>query len=368
MQYLRYWQIPTVLLFFVISINETFTHLNKLSFVLTIVCISLSFIIDLFVSRDLNQYIFLLFLLIILIVFGKNYFIIGAVMVGMLFFSFKLEGIIEIYKILLFLEVVFGVITSYFKMTPAYNPRTGVRTFGFSNENVLGAVLVIWAILILFEVNKGKFFITKNKYKWIFFVLVSLYISLYLKDGTAFLIAMFFCMTVLLTKLIISSGILKTVVIIFPILITSFSYWAGINYSESSKWLSFINKVATSRLYIWHYYLLNYPLTVMPSKWINNNRLANGAFDGSYVYLIVQYGWLATVLIILGLVLCNYKLIKAKQWNVLAVVFAIEIGGFSENLAIYYQETFVLAFAILSYYIGWLRTGYLDNSERWHNQ
>ena len=83
-------------------------------------------------------------------------------------------------------------------------------------------------------------------------------------------------------------------------------------------------------------------------SWGVNYTPHQGAFDGSYAYLLYIYGYLFTIIYIILLCLCNYKLLKYKQYRLLTIMIVLEIIGFSENQMFSYLCSFTSIFAMLS--------------------
>lgn len=137
----------------------------------------------------------------------------------------------------------------------------------------------------------------------------------------------------------IVSYFLKGSLIILPLL----CIYIGKNYLSSLSVL--VNKFIQSRPAIWNYYLktfnigmINKPIDINLSI-INPGVVGNGVLDGTYLYILLNYG----ILVLCILVFSWYLFIKfsSKSYDVvlfLAVSFIVIFMAFPESHMVFYYE------------------------------
>ena len=131
----------------------------------------------------------------------------------------------------------------------------------------------------------------------------------------------------------------------------------------SGNWLFELNKVITMRPVIWNYFFTRYPIQLTNGNPIIIGKIGfeytpgQGAFDGSYAYLLYTRGILFTIIVVLGLSIATYQLIQSKNNIILYFLICLELVGFSENILYSYGLSFGIIFAFLAYRFTWFHKG-----------
>ena len=340
------------------TINNFFDNVqnaNKVSICIIIFLMVIGIAYNISYLVNIKQLIYYFFLLLILLTWKFNRFSVTMVSLGLVFMMISPEKIIYMYRWIVSLQILLGIILSISGIAPTRDDRTGVLSLGFVNENVLGEALAVLAITLIFEIKGKTFIISRKYYKWIILVFIILFNLIVINDNTAVVTIMLMLGLVSLKSIIIKSQPLKFIFGVSPLLISALAIWLGSNYNPMIPWMFKLNQIDTQRLFIWHYYFNNFPILWMPSKWVFNQNLYWGAFDGVYTYLIFNQGILFTLFIIFGLVLCNFRLINAKKWDILLIVVTLELASFSENIITTYYINFALIFVISAYNPMWIK-------------
>ncbi|MGE9862260.1 hypothetical protein ACQQ90_06470 [Limosilactobacillus reuteri] len=353
------WEIflifPLVVLFVFNNYLNNMQGISTITMYLIIFLLVIGLLYDIRHVQSISQLFYFLFLFFILIIWKYNRTTISIVALAFVFMMISPEKTIYMYSWIMGLQTIGGALLSLIGLAPFINTRTGVLTLGFANENGLGAALEILAISLIFEVKKGKLILSKSYYRWGFLIFVVLFDLIIINDNTAVLTILILLIILLLKKVIIRSALVKVMVSVLPLAISSFAIWIGIHYNSTISWMYKLNEAVTQRIFIWNYYFNNYPIQWMPSNWIYNKQIYWGFFDGAYAYFVIDKGILLTVILILGLIICNVRLIISKKWNLLSIMIALEIAGFSENIVITYYLSFALIFIISAYNPLWLK-------------
>lgn len=302
--------------------------------------------------RKFSSLIFLLFLILILFMFRFSYFALSVVSLEIAFSSIKVKNIIYIYKYLSASQLIFGILAAMFGFLPMYNSKTGSFTFGFVNENMTGMILAVFALCIFFK-NNGEFIVNRLN---VLFLICVLFIEKFLfNDSTALVMIISFFVFLITKKTIRRVKLIQFVCIITPLILAIFSFYVSYTFSiTSANWISKLNDLLSARIYIWNYYASNYPLTLFPNNWQINAKIFSGYFDGAYIYLGLFQGKIWLTIIVLGLCLANFRLIRHNNFVILAFMLAFEIAGFSENVLININESFAIILAFLAYKPSWM--------------
>lgn len=351
------WEIaiisPLIILFVCNNYLSELQGINTITMILICGLLVAGFTYDIIHINNKYQIIYLAFLFLIILIWKSNRTTIAIVMLGLLFMMISPEKTVYMYRWILTIQTIIGMLLSIIGLIPIRDERTGVLSLGFSNENGLGAVLEIIAITLIFDLKNGKLTLTASKSRWLFLAFVVLFDSLIINDNTAVLTILILLILLMVKKVLVRSTLMKMVIVVLPIIISSFAIWIGINYNSTSTWMYKLNNAVTQRIFIWNYYFHNYPIQWMPNNWEFNSQIYWGFFDGAYTYFIINKGILLSILLILGLCICNFQLISWKKWNLLLIMLAIEIAGFSENIVITYYLSFSLVFIISAYNPAW---------------
>lgn len=304
-------------------------------------------------TKSLYKIFFFFFLLSILIIFNFSYFAISIFSFGIAFSNIRLNNTIRMYKYLAAIQLIVGLASAFLGLLPMKNYRTGVLTFGFINENITGMLLAVFVLCMFFRDGREIFV---NKLNLLLLIIVLITEKFLFRDSTVLIMIILFFVFILIFKSKLGKNrITKIISILLPIVLTIISFYVSYNFSSaSSNWITRLNEILTERIYIWNYYVSNYPMTLFPSKWIINNNIFNGAFDNIYIYLGLFQGKVMLAITVIGLCIANLKLIKQREFGILAFMLAFEIAGFSENALFNINESFALIFAILAFNPGWM--------------
>ncbi|WP_196229623.1 hypothetical protein [Butyrivibrio fibrisolvens] len=212
------------------------------------------------------------------------------------------------------------------------HPKTGlgfVLCYGmiYAHPNSLHSMFLLIEALIIYKVGivKGKkllLFVTA-------LIVANIYIFLYSFSYTGFLsvnILVFIYFVICLRSTI---GKLGSIVLqaIFPICL-GFSMIGPLVIKGRA--FDIINKLLSTRYNLSRYFLTEQPKTLFGTTFVIPDYLEHYTMDCSYVYLFMQYGIIAFVVMCIGyLMLINYLIKKNKKVE-LAITLAFCIGGVAE--------------------------------------
>lgn len=295
---------------------------------------------------------FLLLILFIVFLSRKNY-VINAGTLTLVYSRLSIKDIISNCKYSILCSTLAVVFLSLSGILNIYDPQGTGLSLGFNNVNQLGFYLAFLAILFTFRIGEQNSMITLkyNRYNITFLVFVVIFDFLIIQDNTASVMVLFFYLASLFKTI---ANYLKPLIIILPIVLTIFAYWAGFHYSQY-HFLETIDSIVTRRIFIWNHYLTNFPLTKFGANWKVDPNFINGFFDGAYIYYGIFYGIVILSVLLIGLALTNYKLVKSNQVILLILIISLEIVGFSENALFAYVQSPGLIFAFLGYFPGYFR-------------
>lgn len=303
--------------------------------------------------KSIYKFFFFLFLLLILVIFKFSYIAFSIFSLGIAFSNIQPSHTVYMYKYLVGIQLVISFVAANLNFLPMYNYRTGSLTFGFINENITGMLLAVFGLCIFFKCD-GEFAINRLK---IMLLIVILVLEKFLfKDSTALVMIISFYIFLFLFKNKFSKvKVIQLICVFMPIILATLAFYVSYNFSLlSSNWITKLNDILTERIYIWNYYVSNYPLTLFPNNWQTNNGIFNGYFDGGYIYLGIFQGKIMLTIITLGLCLANFELIVQRKFGLLAIMLAFEVAGFAENVFFNINESFALIFAILAFNPEWM--------------
>lgn len=246
-----------------------------------------------------------------------------------------------------------------------YNLNGDTIALGFMNQNT--AAYYIASIVILFSIYEGENgdLKTKKNTKWYFLLLVSLFITYVLfNDATAtiFIILFEFVQYFFFNSNILKNKIMDFIFCVLPFFLLYSSYWLAVNFNLGSSWMTRLDQLLSGRINIWHYYFTRMPISLIStnrifvvSAWGSDYTPHQGAFDGTYAYILYIIGILFALIYVIGLAVCNYKLMKYNKLVLLALMLSLELVAFSENTSYSYALSFTSIFAMLSFHKDWLK-------------
>lgn len=336
--------------------NINYNHLSTLthlSFFIVLAIFFISLLFDLFKTFIVYDYIYICFLF-LLIFFTKSSFVFSAVSFALALMYISFNNVISIYTIVTIVQLIVGFITGISGITPMHDNLTNILTFGFINENPFAMLLTYLSVYLLISFN-GKSFSLHWQCNKVFFLLFVICVNVfYFKDYTALFFLIFLLLVFYFKKIITKWKIVQIMIVVLPIITAWFSFWAASHYSSlSSNWLNMLDKITSGRLNIWSYYSSHYTLQLFSNLKIDD-RIFNGTLDGSYIYIGFVYGIFILSVIVLGLVFANFRLLKNKQFLLLAFMISLEISGFSEALLVNMQTNFAISFALLAFFPSWI--------------
>lgn len=360
------WFLSLVVAYYSFSLyaNGNQLIINYMSAINIVLAVGLTLIGILNVLLQKNRHlvqdlVFILFLAFI-VVFFRKMIIFQIVAVVIAFLPTNAFGALKAYRngilISIIVTFLFGFIYGMYNTT-IYD---GVFTFGFVNENETGFYFTFIAMFLLFNIEDRKINLNVNWQKFVIYVVVLLLNYVLFQDNTAAVIMVIFALLVIFNRMI-RRWMLMISIILAPIL-TYTSYWIAMNY-YSGNWLFELNKVITMRPVIWNYFFTRYPIQLTNGNPIIIGKIGfeytpgQGAFDGSYAYLLYTRGILFTIIVVLGLSIATYQLIQSKNNIILYFLICLELVGFSENILYSYGLSFGIIFAFLAYRFTWFHKG-----------
>lgn len=167
------------------------------------------------------------------------------------------------------------------------NYQETVFFLGFNHPNAFGTFLTtIFMILSFLYYQKHKF---KIFVVGVFFLIINFIVGADTAAAGILLLLIIFILPLKFTKIYKLTYILPTV-------LTFFSLWLA--YTNTSNVATFINRIISSRPDVWNAYVTQYPINLfnhLPQ--VNTSGyfsiLGNGVLDGSYIYVLIYWGWVA---------------------------------------------------------------------------
>ncbi|WP_027218082.1 hypothetical protein [Butyrivibrio fibrisolvens] len=212
------------------------------------------------------------------------------------------------------------------------HPKTGigfVLCYGmiYAHPNSLHSMFLLIEALIIYKVGivKGKkllLFVTA-------LIVANVYIFLYSFSYTGFLSVniLIFIYVIMCFRSNIGKFGRIIIQLIFPISL-AFSMIGPLVIKGRA--FDIINKLLSTRYNLSRYFLTEQPKTLFGTTFVIPDYLEHYTMDCSYVYLFMQYGIIAFVVMSIGyLILINY-LIKKNEKVELAITLAFCIGGIAE--------------------------------------
>ena len=300
-----------------------------------------------------SDIIFILLILLILIFFRKKQ-LLALCVICLAFLPLSPNETIKIYRnssaLALLIAFVYGLLTG-----KLYSLDRGTFTMGMGNENSAGFLLALIATIILLD-SQGA-----NKKKSVsLYILVMIVENFVFGDRTALIMLVLFPLILKIMYKFSMTKFLKLGVIIFPGIMAYTTYWMTINFPRYG-FLVTLNHLLSDRINIWNYYFTRTPISLISnnnifvvSAWGADYTPHQGAFDGSYAYILYVLGLIFLGIFVCGLSLCNYKLLKNNQLTLLALIVTLELVGFSENGLFSYALSFGSIFALMGYHKNWL--------------
>lgn len=212
------------------------------------------------------------------------------------------------------------------------HPKTGlgyVLCYGmiYAHPNSLHSMFLLITALTIYKVGlvKGK----KLLLFLVALIITNLYIFLYTFSYTGFLTVniLIFLYVVMCIRESISKFGKVILQLIFPFCLV-FSMIGPLVIK--GKAFDLINKLLSTRYNLSRYFLTEQPKTLFGTIFVIPDYLEHYTMDCSYVYLFMQYGIIAFILMCIGyFMLINYQIRKNMKLE-LAITLAFCIGGIAE--------------------------------------
>lgn len=225
-----------------------------------------------------------------------------------------------------------------------------VYFFGFTHPNIFGAFLTTVFMILYFLYFK------KSPRLVICVAIIFLLIDKVIAAGTASVgIAMILVLTFLhsIGKKNIWLGKFGKLGYFLPLVLTAFSFWLA--YNNTSQLGRFINEKIASRPDIWHVYLTQYPIKMfntipdVPLDGINT-ILGNGALDGGYIYVLINWGIIAWILYIIIFNSLIKVSIQSNNFQLYCITIVTILMSFPEShMIMFFENVFLILFGFYQY-------------------
>lgn len=326
--------------------------ISKITFGIALIILIIGILANLLKNQTIPNLLYILLMVLLLVVLKKDYIFVYAISIAIACLPLKINRFLSIYRLVLFFEILIIFLLACLLILPIRS-RTGTLAFGFVNENLTGMTFSILSLLTLFNFRNHVMLSPTIKSIALNFLSIILNIFLF-KDYTMVALYFLFAIFLMLNKYIKSQKVMYVSAIV-PALSFCVSYFIAKNFLHY-LWISKLNIFMAWRPFIWHYYLSTYPISLFGASslgWNANNQILSGAVDGSYIYMLIFFGYVVLMIVILGLMLCNILLVRKNILGLLALIVSIEIVGISENIIFNYDNCFLFVMLFLSYNFEW---------------
>lgn len=230
------------------------------------------------------------------------------------------------------------------------NYQETVYFFGFTHPNIFGTFLTTIFMILYFLYFK------RTPKLVISVAIIFLIIDKIITAGTASVgIAMILVLTFIhsVGKKQIWLGKFGKLGYLLPLILTAFSFWLADN--NTSQLGMFINEKIASRPNIWHVYLTQYPIKVfnkIPDIQLDgiNTILGNGALDGGYIYVLINFGiiaWIVYTIIFDSLIKIG---IQSNNFQLYSIALVIIVMSFPEShMIMFFENVFLILFGFYQY-------------------
>ncbi|GEB41023.1 hypothetical protein [Leuconostoc lactis] len=230
------------------------------------------------------------------------------------------------------------------------NYQETVYFFGFTHPNIFGTFLTTIFMILYFLYFK------RTPKLVISVAIIFLIIDKVIAAGTASVgIAMILVLTFIhsVGKKQIWLGRFGKLGYFLPLILTAFSFWLADN--NTSQLGMFINEKIASRPNIWHAYLTQYPIKVfntIPDIQLDgiNTILGNGALDGGYIYVLINFGIIAWIVYTI-IFDCLIKIgIQSNNFQLYSIALVIILMSFPEShMIMFFENVFLILFGFYQY-------------------
>lgn len=230
------------------------------------------------------------------------------------------------------------------------NYQETVYFFGFTHPNIFGTFLttIFMTLYFLYFKRTPKLVISV--------AIIFLIIDKVITAGTASVgIAMILVLSFIhsVGKKQIWLGRFGKLGYFLPLILTAFSFWLADN--NTSQLGMFINEKIASRPNIWHAYLTQYPIKVfntIPDIQLDgiNTILGNGALDGGYIYVLINFGIIAWIVYTI-IFDCLIKIgIQSNNFQLYSIALVIILMSFPEShMIMFFENVFLILFGFYQY-------------------
>lgn len=231
--------------------------------------------------------------------------------------------------------------------------------FGFSNPNTTGLIITI-CLLSYTTLNWRKF-----SYKYYVVMIISIaFEGLILNDNTALIVTLLYMVLSILLRKGKLIKVVQDIAMVLPTTLALFSWIIARLYGKYN-WTSTLDGLLTHRPQIWSFYIANYPLKLLPQRFVtyqaSNFQLKNmngyignvysGAFDSSYLYTLISSGLIISLFILF--ILTIYIYITRNDIALTCFNLSFVLFGFAETNAISalgYYESCVMVLSLIVFF------------------
>ncbi|MCI8347218.1 MAG: hypothetical protein HFJ12_04650 [Bacilli bacterium] len=324
--------------YFFIVLADMFTQvkfINHYLGYLEYISIALLFTVFLIQSKNYKVKSLLLSLLLVALslitcYYSKDKNMLKLVILILTFKDINFEDFIKKDLTFKFILVLFVILCYFLNFTDnilVYREGILRNSFGFSHPNKLGLYLMMMC-MDLFYIKRNKSLVFPN----IFSFIICLFIYLFV-DSRTNLIVIFLCIVVIFinkffkNKLIgnkMSEFLSKNLFIFLTILSFVISY----KFSFHNHILAKLNHMLSNRLFLNHYFLNTYSLTLLGNDVVTTKYLI---LDNSYINILLRFGILFLIFMYFNFYSIMKKLYREKNYILIIIFIILLFYGFSES-------------------------------------
>lgn len=288
----------------------------------------------------------------------QTYFLAVISIAGMKGINFRdlCKKTLWVHAICSFIAVVGGIAGVFQDKVYVYNVVTGEanHSYGYVDFNVLFVNMYIIAALLIYiryeKLGIIEFILTNVLMFWT-------YETTHSRTGLLLFFAMWFL--IILDKFWLKESGKKKLYRLYiyvPVLMVILSFLLPYLYNvfESTKFMYYVNRLLTGRLFIMNYYLKLYPFTFFGNTydfWVNNAGEILEIVDNMYCTIYLYSGIIMLIIYLVGIVMIMHKLFVKRYDIELIMVTILCVYAFMEEFPL---NPTVNPFAVL---LGWIIFG-----------
>lgn len=223
--------------------------------------------------------------------------------------------------------------------------RRGAIALGFGHPNSCASVIVS-LVFLFYSIRDGKL----KKKEWAFVIAAIAVNAIALDSRTAALLLM-------LTPIL--SGILpqlfrkkRKILMVFlccvPFVLFAAVYYTSVNYTPTSNFYQALAAWTSGRPILNQYNLQTIGITWLGQKIFIDRTALQGfnTVDCSYLLVLLQCGIVGTAILLISYSAVIYKMIKTKQYRLLAATLLLLLNGVMENVLLDISTSFILIYLV----------------------